>query len=229
MTIQNDDRRNAQVGQERRRLRVTSALLSLIAALTGLLLLMPHRAYAVCDYNKGIDEVFYNFDKIIVLYGPFPNKEYEKAQDYPDALKYDYFNKRLLETINKNFASCLKNEQGIEKKIDVIPPPLQRNLQQKKEVEEVYDPKNLTIFIEVEYMPGHSMTPGIEEYGHIFFFMYRPDIAYKAARLPAPNKSGIATFFPGRGDKTLENQLNALFERIKPISQGRHIGPDSTF
>ena len=178
-----------------------------------------------CDQNESIGSVFYNFDEIILLYVTFPLPEDENSPEYPRALTFETFNTRLLNAIRHNFARCLKTPIGMEKPIVVIPPSSQKGGSRELKAlgidrDHIHNQKHLTIAISVSYKPGHLNTIGVEEYGQASFFIYRPDIAYKAARIPSPNNSGMLTFFPRRGDAELTQQLDYFFSGIRPHKAG---------
>src|SRR4051794_31044872 len=90
------------------------------------LMLITNKAFSQCDQDKGIGAVFYNFETLFIYYADFPHQTDEKLSGFPAPLKYDNFNKRLLEAVRKNFGACLKTALGTEKPIVVIPPPTMR-------------------------------------------------------------------------------------------------------
>src|SRR5690606_16865844 len=74
-----------------------------------------------CDQNESIGSVFYDFDAIYIYYVGFMSQE-AIGVDFPEALKFENFNAKLVEAIKKNFSLCLTTETGAVKPIVVIPP-----------------------------------------------------------------------------------------------------------
>ncbi|MDP2206689.1 MAG: hypothetical protein Q8K65_10340 [Alphaproteobacteria bacterium] len=178
----------------------------------------------VCDQSVGIGEVFYNFEKLYIYYAFFPDMGQQKRPEFPEPLRYENFNARLMDTIKANFGACLKTAQGGDKPIIVIPPAEISgvgwdNHKQRRDLvhHAIHDPKDLTIFINVSsYQVYPPRSPEVEDYGQAMFYIYRPEVSHKLARLPLLNNSGMLTFFPRLGEDELEAQLAGFFKRIRP-------------
>jgi|GEM_PF-2713141 len=195
------------------------AALALLLATT---LMLPQPALAAtakerppiaCDQPDDIGSVFYDFDTLIIWYVDFMRRA-ETEANFPEQLKYENFNANLLEAVKKNFALCLRTADGSEKPIVVIP-PLQIKMPDKSEYDPklIHDPKSLTILIRGDYALGPK------GFGHVQFFIYRPEVSHKLARLPLSNNSTITVLPSQGGPEILNKRLESFFRRMKPMKK----------
>ena len=217
----------------RTRKKIFSLVLIFTAAWS--VLLCSNQAFSQCNQKQNVGEIFYNFDKIIVYYGQFPRYGNKIRAGYPKILEYKNFTHLLTETLRENFGACLKTETGFPKEIAVIPPLVIQNSYggiRDNNVDQIHNPRNLTIVVSLIYEPGHIATLGVEEYGQFTYFFYRPEIAYKMGRLPLSNNSGAFTFFPQQGEEKLKEKFLDFFASIRPIQDvappGVQIQPTSS-
>jgi len=186
-----------------------------------------------CQDKDGIASVFYNFKKLYIAYigfrYPDPNDlhpDLRSKLQFPEILKYDNFNKRLIEEIKINFKNCLKNELGLDKQIIIIPPSnyiknYEEQIETNKKIEsEIHDPNNLTILIRVIYVPGVQLSAGKKEYGQAMYFIYRPEAPDKSSRLPLPKTSRTITFFPDDREQ-MEEVFEQFFSALRPYAMQR--------
>lgn len=80
----------------------------------------------------------------------------------------------------------------------------------------IHDPNDLTIFIKVSFQMDPTPSSEFEEYGQAMFYIYRPEVSHKLARLPLSNNSAMLTFFPRRGEDDLQSRFSGFFKRIRP-------------
>jgi hypothetical protein len=173
-----------------------------------------------CDQSEDIGSVFYDFDTLIIWYVDFMGHQ-ERKPGFPEALKYENFNPKLVEAVKKNFALCLKTADGKDKPFIVIP-PFQVKISGKPEYDPtlIHNPKHLTILIRGGYFPQYEFTPGMKGFGNMQFFMYRPEVPHKLARLPLGNNSGVINLPLQTGSEDWEKTLNGFFKAIRPFKVG---------
>ena len=180
-----------------------------------------------CNQNENIGTVFYNFRTLYIWYAYYPSIDIQKKHEFPEPLKFINFNRRLLAAIRKNFGNCLKNADGSEKPIIIIPtidelssqPHLEKILNEKVQPESgvIHDPKDLTIFVDVSYGLSHKNL-----LASVFMFFYRPDVSYKPARLPLGNNSLRTSFVLNNANNEIPTGLANLFSRIAPVKALLH-------
>lgn len=172
-----------------------------------------------CIHNKGIGAVFYDFDKIIVYYAGFPSPSWQENPSYPQLLKYEEFNERLIQNLELNFEECLKTKVFLSKEIAVIPPyRMRRDNKSTISLAEIQNPRNLTLVVRLKYLPGHSQYQGIEEFGMLSYEFYRPNMSGLQAIPLISNKSRSMAFFPKQGAEALEKSLDTFFKAMRPFS-----------
>lgn len=173
-------------------------------------------AFSLCNHKEGTGAVFYNFDELIVYYVDFPRPGLIPPDS--EVLQFDKFNARLLTALKESFGTCLKTSLGVEKPISVIPPLYMRSGERGLSLnpERIHDSKNLTIVMRVSYVGYPPRPSGVEDFGQASFFLYRPEVSHKQARIPVPFNSGMITFFPRKGDTELTRWFDGFFRSIRP-------------
>mgnify|MGYP000925312203 CR=1 FL=1 len=164
-----------------------------------------------CDQSKGISAITHDFDTLFVFYQQYPDLKSERAEGFPEALKFDNFNERLLSAIRENFKHCLVGANGKPKNIEISLPPNRHKMSddERCKFESRNDAKNLTVYINVTYRP---MKEGY--YGYVSFFMHRPNVP--EAQIPMLSNSHTMVFFPHERMPPLEAMLNDIFSAIEP-------------
>ena len=198
--------------------------------ITFIALLFPTAVHAqkterppvACDQNEGIGSVFYDFDAIYIYYPRFMQNT-ENDPGFPDELKFDNFNTRLVMEIKKNFALCMKDENGIEKPIIIIPPfQIRKNFtEQEKAADkvnqlEIHNPRNLTLMVRGEYSLNAEFVDGAKGFGRLISYWYRPEASYKLSRLPLSATSEFVVLPPHDDDQRIKNALDGFFEDKRP-------------
>lgn len=206
---------------------ISGILLTLIALFLAAPALAEekNRPPVACDQNENIGSIFYDFDKMIIYYVDF--MELSDQPGFPEALTYEKFNNRLLESVKRNFSLCLTDADGKDKPIVVIPPARMRmSYQEHKRYnpERIHDPKALTLLVRGNYLPNYEVAPDAEGLGYVLTFWYRPEVSYKEARLPLGNSMDLLTLPPRDQLGKLEHDLNAFFDNKRPKKMGEMQG-----
>ncbi|HWR53979.1 MAG TPA: hypothetical protein VN428_22900 [Bryobacteraceae bacterium] len=178
-----------------------------------------------CDNPEEPGAMFYDFKKLVIYYMDFTHPDDEKRPGYSEILKYENFNKALVEQVRNNFTRCLTTFWGRDKPI-VVAPPLMRSNGEKYAAlkalrQEAYDPANLTIVISLNYGMFPLKRPEDINVGHIGlarFQFYRPGLSGHDAMPLVPNKSVAIILLPHRGADELQAHLAQFFASIKPTN-----------
>ncbi|MFN7114244.1 MAG: hypothetical protein ACK4PK_07765 [Alphaproteobacteria bacterium] len=186
-----------------------------------------------CDQNQGIGSVFYDFDALIVYYSTFMTSSPRQDSKFPQALRHDVFNARLIEKIKENFSLCLKTKEGKQKPIYVFflqsPPDMDtrgmncddqsvicRNASSEKIHEMIENPKNLTLVLRGDYSPQQEIASGVMGTGFIYTYWYRPETLYKSLGFSNNVDGSIVVLPPLNGMQSIEERLKAFFEALSP-------------
>lgn len=186
-----------------------------------------------CQRNDGMGSVFYNFRNLYVYYAFFSKSiEENGGVSYPKPLTFESFNSEVLKTIHATFSNCLKNSDGTEKSIIVIPPDYPDHWDQR-----IHDPRDLTIWINKRQISIPEIEGASQPVAIIEMFFYRPDVAYKNARLPMLNNSSFQYYPHVIGDAKISQKLQAnlrlfLAPHASPVpipkDEGRNLRMDSS-
>lgn len=171
-----------------------------------------------CDQPTGVGAPFYDFDRIVIYYDSFPSKEDEGKTHFPPALKFEKFNKFLLDKIKNRFLKCLKTEKGEDKPIIVVPPkPLMEESALSEEKKEdkwlrlINKNGTLVIIMYVAYIEL-----GENEYVSVSYIMHRPGMDGEEA-LPIGARYGSWQYFPKSWETDrFEDGLSSFFGKISP-------------
>jgi hypothetical protein len=163
----------------------------------------------LCDQSVSTGAIFYNFNRIIVLYnGPTPADE--EMPGYPDPLKFDQLKQMLESSLKKTFGECLILADGKEKQISFI------RLFGARSIEDIHDPDNLTVVFHLAYFKGVTVSPKGEEVGVASYFIYRPEVSWKDGRIPLSENSAVTILYPAEGDQKLRSSLVKFMGYIRP-------------
>lgn len=173
-----------------------------------------------CNQKEDIGEVYYKFDRIFIYYISYPLYEDQQKPGFPSELKFEHFNNRLLGHLRKNFAPCLKANDGSEKPIVVLPSrratpkELPPGSWEKQLGEASTDPKSLLIAINVRYRPDRAKHSGVDDFGSLTWAIQRPGVKGWHSLPLIPNRSNTIVFFPGKDE--LEDSFNSFGRTLRP-------------
>lgn len=161
-----------------------------------------------CQQSEGIGSVFYNFRNLYVYYAFFSKSiEGKNRAVYPEPLTFENFNAQVLKTIQKNFSSCLKNADGTEKSIIVVPPDSPDHWDQR-----IHDPRDLTLWIQKRQIDIPEAEGAVQPVTVINMFFYRPNVSYKNARLPMLNNSSFQYYPHKIGNSKISQKLEGYLQ-----------------
>jgi hypothetical protein len=168
------------------------------------------RADTLCSEQTGGGAIFYNFDKIVVLYSRFPGPDEQSMAGYPVELKYEAFTQRLTEAVKRNFAPCLveKSILGKDKEKPVI--------FAAQRIEDIYDRSTLTIIMDVDYRASHPASKMDVGTRHASFF--RPGLSPQDAIWPMLHFDYVQPVFGSSEPESLEHQIQGFLNLIRPVS-----------
>lgn len=179
----------------------------------GIFYLIPNRAtngqFGSCMTDPKEMGGVYDLEKIVVSVIYIGTHDSEQVK-LPEALQREKLTALIKKNIEYNFERVLADDDGNKKPVVVL-----KSRKRGEGWEEIHDKRNLAILVSVTYAPGSNWTPGVEEYGHITYYVFRKDWDNDAAIIPGVYNSGFLTIFPKKDG--LEKALAQFFNQLRPI------------
>lgn len=151
----------------------------------------------------------YDFEKIVIAIG-YQYQSGSQGGGLPVVLQRENLSALIKKNVENNFAKVLSDGGGQKKPVVIL-----KSAKRGEGWEEIHDEKNLAILVKVNYAPGQNWTPGVDEYGHVTYYVFRKDWDNDAAIIPGVYNSGFLTIFPKKAG--LENSLTQFFKQMRPV------------